>query len=143
MNRVRAKMVVQSISVAKDGSTNIQMTAVYSNDPNSENKAFSDATPAASFSMTIAKDKPAAKMFVQGEEYFVDFKPCKQAAEPVAETQQPALSPEVMERRRLAREARGQQAASIEDLVKPRAPEPVAAPVVTSGKTPTLEDPGA
>lgn len=47
--------------------------AVYSNDPNHENKKFWDATPTADFSMTI--NNPGAQIFEVGREYYLDFTP--------------------------------------------------------------------
>lgn len=71
--QVRAKMKCGNKITNADGSTSLTFYAVYSTDPDSENKAFSDATPTASVSMTIAKGKPAADFFVADEQYYVDF----------------------------------------------------------------------
>ena len=45
--------------------------AVYSTDPNHENKAFWDATPSAMLTMTISN--PKAQIFEVGKEYYLDF----------------------------------------------------------------------
>lgn len=69
---VRAKMRCHNIQTA-NGNVAVQMGAVYSADPESENKKFSDYTPSASVMLNIQQDKPAAKMFEVGKEYYVDF----------------------------------------------------------------------
>jgi hypothetical protein len=73
MQTVRAKMQCGSNEMDSNGNSQIRLYAVYSTDPASENKAFSDATPAASVTMTIAKGKPAAGFFETSKEYYVDF----------------------------------------------------------------------
>jgi hypothetical protein len=75
---VRAKMKVQSIQ--KSGSekypnVNVQLGAVYSNDPESENRSFASATPSASISINIDAGRPAAQAFQLGQEFYVDFTP--------------------------------------------------------------------
>ena len=72
---VRAKMKCSSAAKQEEfgGDTVVRLDAVYSSDPNSENKSFSDYTPSASVIMTISKGKPAADQFVVGAEYYVDF----------------------------------------------------------------------
>ena len=69
---VRAKMQCHSITDFGNA-VQIKMGAVYSSDPNSENRAFSDATPSGSVEMMIQSDKPAAKMFKVKAYYYVDF----------------------------------------------------------------------
>lgn len=61
------------------------MSPVYSDNPNSENRAFWDATPCGDLRMTI-KNEAAAKHFEPNKEYYVDFTP----AEPVAAAAQPS-----------------------------------------------------
>jgi len=56
-------------------SISVKLHAVYSTDPNSENKSFTDATPQAAIDITIDKKKPAAAAFEVGREYYVDFTP--------------------------------------------------------------------
>jgi hypothetical protein len=71
--RVRAKMQCHEVTQFQGGGVRVRLGAVYSNDPNSENKAFSDATPQGSAEMHIQGGKPAAKMFEAGKHYYVDF----------------------------------------------------------------------
>lgn len=75
---VRAKMKCNS--VGKTGgerypSMNVQLGAVYSNDPLSENRVFANATPSASVNMNIDPGRPAASAFQLEGEYYVDFTP--------------------------------------------------------------------
>ena len=76
--KVRAKLQCGNTFVNVNGDTQIRLHAVYANKDGTraeENKAFSDATPAAEFSMTVTKGKPAADAFVAGQDYYVDFTP--------------------------------------------------------------------
>lgn len=70
---VRAKMSCNMIEQYAGGGVKIRMGAVYSSDPNSENRAFSDATPSGSCEMMIQGGRPAIKLFEPGEFYYVDF----------------------------------------------------------------------
>lgn len=70
---VRAKMSCNMIEQYAGGGVKIRMGAVYSSDPNSENRAFSDATPSGSVEMMIQGGRPAIKLFEPGEFYYVDF----------------------------------------------------------------------
>lgn len=75
---VVAKM--RCTSVNRTGSethpnTNVQLGAVFSNDPMSENRAFAQATPSASVSMNIDPGRPAATAFEHGGEFLVYFVP--------------------------------------------------------------------
>jgi len=69
----RAK--IRCTSINKDTTTeNVAFMAVYSEDPNNENKWFSDATPALYLNIVISN--PAAQgSFVIGKEYYLDFSP--------------------------------------------------------------------
>lgn len=60
LTSIVCKMNVNSI---KDvgSSVRVEMGAVYSSRPDSENKSFSEATPSAFFSMDISKNAPASK----------------------------------------------------------------------------------
>ena len=70
---VRAKFKVSHLK-DNDGSVTVSMNPVYSDDPNSENRRFWNATPAGSIEMTI--NNPAAfNQFTEGQEYYVDFSP--------------------------------------------------------------------
>ena len=71
---VRAKFACNA-KIPSFGTTTVQFHAVYSSDPNSENKAFTDATPSGSLSISIANDKPALALFEQGKSYYLDFTP--------------------------------------------------------------------
>lgn len=71
---VRAKVLCTQITLNEvGGHSTFYFSAVYSGDPNSENAAFSDATPSLNLSMTIAPNKPAAQLFEQDREYYLDF----------------------------------------------------------------------
>lgn len=74
--KVVAKMKVNSITQtgdAKKPCVQVQLGAVYSNDPESENRSFASATPTASVNMTIDAGRPAAQAFHLAEEFFVTF----------------------------------------------------------------------
>ena len=76
--KVRAKLQCSNLFVNANGDTQIRLSAMYNNQDGTraeENKAFSDATPIAEFSMTVTKGKPAADAFVAGLGYYVDFTP--------------------------------------------------------------------
>lgn len=70
---VRAKMQCHEVTTYPGGGVKIRMGVVYSNDPDHENKAFSDATPSGHLEISIQGNKPAAKMFEAGKEYYVDM----------------------------------------------------------------------
>jgi hypothetical protein len=72
----RAKFIVLSVKKyhRMPGAVEIEMGAVYSTDPNHENRAFFTATPNADLKMTIT-NPAAAELFQLGEEYYVDFSP--------------------------------------------------------------------
>lgn len=75
---VRAKFSVVSkiangVSHVDGGTSLVTLTTVYSDDPASENKAFTESTPSGQISITIADNKPALEQFVVGGEYYVDF----------------------------------------------------------------------
>ncbi len=72
---VRAKFTVVTKAPMPWGGTHVRMAAVYSADPTSENKAFTDATPNGEFFMTIADGKPAADAFEVGKSYYLDISP--------------------------------------------------------------------
>ena len=74
---VRAKFYVTSKIPGYNNATTVGLSAVYSSDPASENKAFTDASPSGQISISIANDKPALEAFVMGAEYYVDFTPVK------------------------------------------------------------------
>lgn len=77
---VRAKMRCNHVGAAPYGNqTVVMLNAVYSTDPNAENKAFTDATPSAMVQLNIDASKPAAQAFEVGKEYYVDFIPAEPA----------------------------------------------------------------
>lgn len=75
MTTVRAKFVCHAITKNDDGSTGVGMHPVHTGCE--ENKAFNDATPGGSLFLHIAKGKPAADLFAQGQEYYLDFTPAE------------------------------------------------------------------
>ena len=75
---VRAKFRCNHVAPYADGSATIYMNAVYSDDPNSENRRFSDATPNGSFQMTIKATGPIS-FFEAGKVYYLDFSPAPAA----------------------------------------------------------------
>lgn len=76
---IRAKFKV--ITKAPDTSGVIRLSAVYSTDPNHENKSFWDATPSGTIDMYIS-NPVAFGFFELGEEVYVDF---SKAAKPVTD----------------------------------------------------------
>lgn len=74
---VRCKMLCNTLAQRSHGNGHvgiqIELGAVYSNDPQSENKSFADATPTASLKMDISPGRPAAAYFQIGKEYYVDI----------------------------------------------------------------------
>lgn len=73
---IRAKMKVMSVlktGDAKKPQVNVQLGAVYSSDPESENRSFANATPSGSVQLSIDAGRPAADGWVQGQEYYVDL----------------------------------------------------------------------
>src|SRR2546423_3534358 len=75
---VRAKMKCTSITKtgdAKKPQMQVKLGAVYSNDPESENRSFANATPSGELSMNIDAGRPAAEAFELGCEYYVDITP--------------------------------------------------------------------
>lgn len=76
MSTVRAKFRCDYVEDCKHSMNGdghyIYMTAVYSDDPASENKKFTDATPDGSFRMRITV--PATATFFEvGQEYYLDI----------------------------------------------------------------------
>jgi hypothetical protein len=73
---VRAKFIVQSIekSLAYQGKevSTIKMAPVYSQDPESENRKFWEASPSGSLLLAVI-NKQAADQFILGREYYLDF----------------------------------------------------------------------
>lgn len=80
MNKLlRAKVKVQSIIEHKPENgpkvaEQISLSAVYSEDKNSENYSFSQATPQLQLNMTI-NNPNAFETLKEGKEYYLDFIP--------------------------------------------------------------------
>ena len=78
MKTVRAKFVCNAKIPSYGDMTTVHLNAVYASKDgirSEENKAFSDATPAGTIAIVIAKGKPALEQFEPGKEYYVDFTP--------------------------------------------------------------------
>jgi hypothetical protein len=74
MNKIRAKMQVNSVYQEPNLGETVHLHAVYSG--SEENKSFSASTPCANLVMTISN--PAAQgFFVKGKEYYLDFTACE------------------------------------------------------------------
>jgi hypothetical protein len=78
-NSIIAKLSVSSVGGYKStdgtlGYETSQLWAVYSSDPASENYSFSQATPSASFNITITNPN-AFGFFVEGQEYIFSISP--------------------------------------------------------------------
>jgi hypothetical protein len=71
--QVRAKFYCSYKIPGYGGQVTVGLSAVYSPNPESENKAFSDSTPSGQINIVIAPGKPALDAFEIGKEYFVDF----------------------------------------------------------------------
>lgn len=54
----------------------LKMTPVYSNDPQSENRRFWNASPSGSLNLGVI-NQDAWKHFELGEEYYLDFTPAR------------------------------------------------------------------
>lgn len=61
--------------------TTPKLNAVFSSDPNSENKVFTDHTPSGTITMTIQAGKDAANSFAVGDEFYVDFTKVEKVAQ--------------------------------------------------------------
>ena len=77
---LRCKLRVFSVYQCKNAAGGIdheivKLNAVYSNDPNSENKQWSVYTPSAEFTIQINNPSAFGKLS-SGHEYYVDFIPC-------------------------------------------------------------------
>lgn len=76
---LRAKLRVQRVTCDKDekgniGMEKVELDAVYSGDPDSENAKWAKWTPAAHFTLTISNPEAIGKLS-KGHEFFVDFTP--------------------------------------------------------------------
>lgn len=71
------KVKVNSVAKGTDPENpqeTVYLSAVYSDDPASENAQWSKWTPAANFNLTISNPAALGKL-IEGVEYFVEFKP--------------------------------------------------------------------
>jgi hypothetical protein len=73
LNSIRAKMQVGYIPENNSDTVNVSASVVYSDDPKSENKAFSDSTPSGSLTLYIQKAKLASRFLEQGDIIYVDI----------------------------------------------------------------------
>jgi hypothetical protein len=72
--KVRVGSVIESEFQGKKNRETISIYGVYSDDPNSENRKWAQATPAFNLSMVI--DNPGAfDKLKTGQEYYLDFIP--------------------------------------------------------------------
>lgn len=71
-NTMRAKMSVSYIQRNRD-SISINAGCVYSSDPKTENKVFSDATPSGNLNLMIDASKPASRFLESGDVIYVDI----------------------------------------------------------------------
>jgi hypothetical protein len=71
---VRAKFKCTEERRAEGKFRSFKFSPVYSNEPDSENKAFWDATPQGSLELGITNDA-AWPLFTVGQEYYLDFTP--------------------------------------------------------------------
>lgn len=62
--------------VKKELPGGIKLSAVYSEDPEHENKKFWDATPSGNLEMWVT-NRDAADFFELGAEYYLDFTPAE------------------------------------------------------------------
>lgn len=75
---IRAKMTCHSLTLTgseRFPNRNVRLGAVYSNDPDSENRSFAAATPSGELMLNIDAGRPAAGAFEHGGEYYVDITP--------------------------------------------------------------------
>lgn len=69
-----SRVTVNPATEYSSTSENVQLDAVYSEDPSSENYSFSTATPSAILTMHIS-NPDALGAFEEGKEYYLDFTP--------------------------------------------------------------------
>ena len=77
MKTIRAKFECNAVIPATENyDTVVHLNAVYANSDgnvNEENQSFSNATPSGQLTISISKDVPAHKYFIQGRFYYLDF----------------------------------------------------------------------
>lgn len=72
----RCKFRCNEVTDHGGGKRSVTLMPVYSADPNSENKAFWDATPSGNFQMSWINDKVK---FEPGKEYYLDIQEAQPA----------------------------------------------------------------
>lgn len=78
LTQVVAKFAAGAVAeVPFNNQTYVRMHAVYETDPNSPNKAFTDATPSGDFSLWITNGLPAASFFKTGKKYLLTITEAK------------------------------------------------------------------
>ena len=77
---VRAKFKVDKLSDYAYGGKEVEMSPVFSNDPEHENKAFWDATPNGNLKMIVNNN--SLDDFKPGDEYYLDFTKAEKVNEP-------------------------------------------------------------
>ncbi len=71
MSKVRAKFTCSGVIDTGYNQVTAHFHAVYSED--GDNKDFVEATPCGNVSICIDKEAPAASVFKQGKDYYLDF----------------------------------------------------------------------
>jgi len=77
---LRAKMQVTAVLRSPWGNSrdeNVQLSAVYSNDPNSENYEWSKATPSGTLQLLISNPGAQGKLKM-GQQFYVDLVPVEE-----------------------------------------------------------------
>lgn len=70
MSTTRCKFKCDKVTTHAGGGRDVEMSPVYSNDPNSENKAFWNASPGGSFKLNWINPNVS---FEPGKEYYLDI----------------------------------------------------------------------
>lgn len=79
LTQVVAKFAAGVVAeVPFNNQTYVRMHAVYETDPDSPNKAFTDATPSGDFSLWITNGLPAASFFKAGKKYLLTITEAKE-----------------------------------------------------------------
>lgn len=68
---IRAKFKVDTVAPQGEDHTTVELRAVYSDDPNHENKQYWKYTPAGYISMTVLSH--VVDGWQVGQEYYIDF----------------------------------------------------------------------
>lgn len=84
MATTRAKFKCNTVTAYESSHREVKLSPVYSNDPNSENKAFWEASPNGELRLYIT-NPAASALFEPGKEYYIDITPAAAPVAPVAE----------------------------------------------------------